>query len=140
MGINLSGQVPGEQLNGLLDMEDELLHERTPDPFIAVVVLERASRKYDDVKQVTSAVVRFKHIEPLQGEAAAAARKLLHESYADRTGEATLPIELEDEPKEISEPTPLDVPADDEPDSEPADNVTGGPWDPSPDDEPKDAA
>ncbi|WP_022886403.1 hypothetical protein [Glaciibacter superstes] len=117
MGINLSGQVPGEQLNGLADMEEELLHERTPDQFLAVVVVERASRKYDDVKQITSAVVRFKHIEPLEGERAESARLLLEAAYAARTGEATLPLELD-----------LDEPLEDE------DNVTEGPWDDTPED------
>lgn len=98
-GINLSGQVPGEQLNGLLDMEEDLLHERTPDSFLAVVVVERASRKYDDVKQQTSAVVRFKHIEPIHdGKDADLVRGHLEKAYATRTGEAALPIELDISP------------------------------------------
>jgi len=95
MTVNISGQVPGEQQNGLVDIEAELLHERTPDPIVAAVIIERASLKYNDVKQEWSAVVRFRHIEPLQDDHATAGRALLEKAYALRTGETTLPIELD---------------------------------------------
>lgn len=99
MTVNISGQVPGEQGNGLLAIEEELLlDERTPEPLIAVCVIDRASLKYNDVKQEWSAVIRFRQIEPVLGSDATDARALLERAYARRTGEQTLPI-----------PIPLDI-------------------------------
>lgn len=122
MTVTISGQVPGEQQNGLIDIEDELLHERTPDPITAVVVIERASLKYNDVKQEWSSTIRFRHIEPLDGELADAGRKLLEQAYEKRTGDAALPLEL-DLSGAVDEPTlDLDTPLADD------DNVTEGPW------------
>jgi hypothetical protein len=92
MTINISGQVPAEQSNGLVDLEKDFLHELAPDPLMAVVIVERASLKFNDVKQEWSATVRFKHIEPLQGEASDEARKLLQDAYSLRTGEAALDL------------------------------------------------
>lgn len=105
MSVNLSGQMPGEQLNGLLDMQDVLLDLRTPEAFLAVVVVERAKRNYDDQKQAASAVVRLRHIEPVEAdtEDAALARQLLERQYARRTGNESLPMQL-DEPGEVVEP------------------------------------
>lgn len=121
MTVNISGQVPGEQQNGLVDIEATFMQERTPDPLMAVVIVERASLKYNDVKQEWSAVVRFRHIEPLSGALAVDARALLERAYATRTGEETLPVPLDgvDEPvveREVDLDTPLaDQAVDDEP-------------------------
>lgn len=95
MTVHISGQVPGEQQNGVVEIEAELLKERTPDPIVAVVIIERAGLKFTDAKQVWEATIMFRHIEPLVGEAAAAARGLLEKRYAERTGNAPLPIELD---------------------------------------------
>ena len=78
-----------------MEIEETLLHERTPDPITAVVIIERASLKYNDVKQEWSATIRFRHIEPLDGDDVRACRALLEKAYATRTGEETLPIELD---------------------------------------------
>ncbi|MEF2979054.1 hypothetical protein [Subtercola sp. YIM 133946] len=102
MGINLSGQVPGEQLNGLPDMEQDLLDARTPESWLAIVVMERSKHSYDDIKQVTSAVVRFQHIEPIEDEDdAKAVRSYLEKAYQRRTGAGSMETTLEipdDEP------------------------------------------
>lgn len=132
MTVNISGQVPGEQQNGLVDIEGELTQERTPEPILAVVIIERSTLKFNDLKQDWSATIRFRHIEPIEDETdATAARTLLEKAYATRTGETTLPIEL-DEPGEVTEPElDLDKPLVDEDSS----NVTDGPWEPDVDDE-----
>lgn len=110
MAINISGQVPGEQQNGLLGIEEELLEPRTPEPKIGVVIVERSAWKYNDVKQETSAVVRLKHIEFVEGEDADLLRGILERAYARRTGNESLPIEL-DEPGDVVEPElDLDTP------------------------------
>jgi hypothetical protein len=85
MTVNISGQVPGEQQNGIIAIEDEFLDERTPDAIYAVVKIERASLKYNDVKQEWSATIRFPHIEPILNEAdIAAAKALLERAYSAR--------------------------------------------------------
>ncbi|UOE45510.1 hypothetical protein [Agromyces larvae] len=94
MTVNISGQVPGEQQNGLVDVEEELLHERTPDPMLAVVIIERAALRFNDLKQEWSAVIRFRHIEPLDGKQADVARGLLEAAYQERGGDS-LPAELD---------------------------------------------
>jgi hypothetical protein len=88
--ISISGQVPAEQNNGLIDHEAELLAERTPEPIVAVVIIERHGLKFVDDKQDWSATVKFRHVEPLAGDAAETARKLLESAYQVRTGETKL--------------------------------------------------
>jgi hypothetical protein len=123
MGINLSGQVPGEQLNALLEHEDVLLGSRTPDPLIAVVVIERASLKYDDVKQQTSATVRFKWIEIIDEAAAASVLQFRDDAYARRTNQESAPTTLDG--IDISEEAIVS--------DEAGGKVTEGPWAPDPD-------
>jgi hypothetical protein len=113
MTVNISGQVPGEQNNGLVDLEPQFIHERAPEPLVAVVVIERAALKFNDVKQEWSATVRFKHIEPLtQASDQKLARQLLETQYATRTGADSIATELDlpDEP----EPD-FDTPLEDQP-------------------------
>ncbi|WP_181439788.1 hypothetical protein [Curtobacterium sp. MCBD17_028] len=88
--ISISGQVPAEQNNGLIDHEAELLGERTPEPLVAIVIIDRHGLKFVDDKQDWSATVKFRHIEPLSGAAADTARALLESAYQTRTGEAKL--------------------------------------------------
>lgn len=113
MTVNISGQVPGEQNNGLVDLEPQFIHERAPEPLVAVVVIERAALKFNDVKQEWSATVRFKHIEPLVQEAdQKLARQLLETQYAARTGAESIATEL-DLPEE---PEPdFDTPLEEQP-------------------------
>jgi hypothetical protein len=121
MTVNISGQVPGEQNNGLVDLEPQFIHERAPEPLVAVVVIERAALKFNDVKQEWSATVRFKHIEPLTQESdRKLARQLLETQYATRTGAESIATELDlPEEPEPDFDTPLeDQPLTDEPDPE----------------------
>lgn len=123
MTVSISGQAPGEQQNGLLAIEDDLLHERTPDTFLAVTLIDRASLKYNDVKQEWSATIRFKHIEPVididaDDESERIGRDLLESMYARRTGQDTLPIPVEE--KHLDLDTPLQ---DQEPDEDDADDL-----------------
>jgi hypothetical protein len=90
--INISGQVPAEQNNGLVELESVLLAERTPEPIVAVVVIDRHGLKFVDDKQEWSSTVKLKHIEPLSGDAAETGRKLLESAFQVRTGETTLDV------------------------------------------------
>jgi hypothetical protein len=88
------------------------------------VLVERASLTWSDSKQETSATLQFRQIEPLEGDLADDARQLLEQAFSARTGEATLPVAI-DEPE-----LDLDTPLEDK-----GDNVTSGPWEPDVDDE-----
>lgn len=103
MTISISGQVPAKEQNGMYDLEPDWTHERTPDPILAVVKIERAGLKKSDTDQTWSATQKFTHIEPLDGHGAEVARQLLEAAYSARTGNETLPVPL-DEPAEIVEP------------------------------------
>lgn len=119
--VNISGQVPGEQQNGLLGIEEEFLGLRTPEPKLAVAVIERSSLKFNDANQETSAVIRIRHIEiaDQESEDAAALRGILERQYSVRTGNEYLEIPL-DEPAEVSEPElDLDTPLAEKPADEP---------------------
>lgn len=109
--VNISGQVPGEQLNGLLGIEEEFLSLRTPEPRLAVAIIERSAWKFNDAKQETSAVIRIRHIEfaSVDSEDAVALRGILERQYAARTGNEYLEIPMD--PVEVVEPTlDLDTP------------------------------
>ena len=94
----------------MYDLESEWTHERTPDPVLAVVKIERDGLKFKDSDQSWSATQKFTHIEPLEGEDAELARTLLEKAYSRRTGNETLPVPL-DEPAEVVEPElDLDTP------------------------------
>lgn len=140
MTVNISGQVPGEQNNGLVDLEPQFLHERAPEPMVAVVVIERSALKFNDVKQEWSATVRFRQIEPLPDEGhQKLARQLLESAYAARTGADSMPTELDlPEEPEADFDTPLeDQPLEDDEDreTEPDDDEPEDGFEPDPEDE-----
>lgn len=124
VGIKLSGHAPVERLNGLLVDEERWESEQAPAPKIAIVLVERSSLTWSDSKQETSATLQFRQIEPLEGDLADDAKQLLEQAFSARTGEATLPVAI-DEPE-----LDLDTPLEDQ-----GDNVTSGPWEPDGDDE-----
>ncbi|WGD38499.1 hypothetical protein [Lysinibacter sp. HNR] len=102
MGISISGQVPAEAQNGMATLTEEWLEDPTPEAVVAVVVIERHGFKHDDTKQERTATMKFRHIEPLTGEAAVVARDLLEEACGVRGGEVL---------REPEPPTELDIPA-----------------------------
>lgn len=136
MTVNISGQVPAEAQNGMFAIEEDWLDDGTPEPVMAIVIIERHGFKFDDGKQERSATMKFRHIEPLLGvKDAEAARKLLDKACVARGGvvyrrpdpDAELDIPEVDEPA-LDLDTPLEEQAS-------PDNVTEGPWEPSVEDE-----
>lgn len=110
MTINISGQVPGEAQNGMVDLEEDWLGDRTPDTLVAVVLIQRAGFKFDDDKQERHATMKFLHIEPLlDGVQAQAGRDLLERACARRGGSIATPdMELDiPEEREVDLDTPL---------------------------------
>lgn len=88
MTVSISGQVPGEAQNGMFAIEEDWLGDRTPDPVVAVVILERDGFKFKDDKQERSATMKFRHIEPLLSKVdAEMAQQLLERACLTRGGE-----------------------------------------------------
>lgn len=107
MAVQLSGQVPGEQLNGLAEIESELLADETM-RVTAVVTLEVTKIVHNVQKQDTYPVVRALQIEPLRDEDASLAVKLQERALQRRTGNVPLPIDDEPVPDvELDLDTPL---------------------------------
>jgi hypothetical protein len=89
MGVQLSGQVPGEKANGLAVLEADLVADETK-RITAVVTFDVSKIVHNVVKGDTYPVVRVSYIEPLEGEAAEAAQRLAQGAYQARTGENEL--------------------------------------------------
>lgn len=125
MTVNISGQVPAEAQNGMVAIEEDWLGDRTPDPVVAIVIIERDGFRFKDDKQERTATMKFRHIEPLLSEAdAQTARDLLERACRNRGGEVFRPA---------PEDTPLDLPDPDVDLETPLaeGQVTEGPWETS---------
>lgn len=96
MGIQLSGQVPAEEYNGLEALHDALMAD-VVDDVVAVVVFRRAKRVLPDDKDAYP-ILRIARVEAIQGAGEDAARALLDEAYKARTGNEALDMSaLDDE-------------------------------------------
>lgn len=96
MGIQLSGQVPAEEYNGLEALHDELMAD-VVDDVVAVVVFRRAKRVLPDDKEPYP-ILRIARVEAIQGSSEDTARALLDDAYKARTGNEALDMSaLDDE-------------------------------------------
>lgn len=96
MGVQLSGQVPGEEYNGLEALHDELMAD-VVDDVVAVVVFRRAKRVLPDDKDAYP-ILRIARVEAIKGAGEDAARELLDDAYKTRTGNEALDLSaLDDE-------------------------------------------
>lgn len=87
MTVKLSSKRPDDDLNGLLDLVDEL--NKTPYEVRIAIVMFKPQRGIDEYEKDMPEkvpVVRFLHIEPLAGEAADTARQMLLAARAKRNG------------------------------------------------------
>lgn len=94
MTINISGQVPGESVNAMYELDEEWQKDRTPEPVYAVVKIERSGFKHDDSKQERKPVMKLSHIEIGDQEAL---KQTLADLYVARTGENALDLPEVDE-------------------------------------------
>lgn len=105
MTVSISGQVPQEAQNGMVAIEDTWLGDATPEPLVAIVIIERHGFRFVDDKQERVATMKFSHVEPLLSEKdSAAARALLKRACVLRGGE----VYVRPEPD-----TELDIPGPD---------------------------
>jgi hypothetical protein len=116
MTIHISGQVPGEPQNGMVALEEEWTGARTPEPLVAVVIIERDGVKLKDADQSWTATMKFRHIEPMLTAAdEKAARELLEGACAVRGGDVFRPAEPDTEldiPEIGGDPLDFDDPDD----------------------------
>jgi hypothetical protein len=93
-----------QELNGLDNIADQIVTDSHSWTGVAVVLLD-CIRVTDEVDQggVLIPTVRVKHIEPLGGEDATTAHKLLNTAYEARTGKTPLPF---DEPADTDDVDP----------------------------------
>jgi len=119
-GIKKQGLMPSGDENGLLDIAPLLVAEgahRSPKQLRAVLGIVDAKRvniESDTGEEV--ATVRFRRIEVLLGDDLGAAEKLIRRALEARSGQTTLPLELEDDIqqafKDMTDPGSPDDPED----------------------------
>lgn len=133
--MSISGQVPAEAQNGFYAIEEDWTGDRTPDPVVAIVIIERDNVKLKDASQERQATMKFRHIEPLISAAdVQSARDLLEKACGARGGTVFAPADpdMELDIPEVEEPElDLDTPLEEQE----TDNVTTGPWEPGVEDE-----
>jgi hypothetical protein len=95
MSVQISGQVPGEKLNGLVDLADQFINDETG-RVVIIGVVEPSKIVHNVVKQETYPVVRFLQIEALSPELEQQGRTLLEAAFKARTGLEQLDFDAPD--------------------------------------------
>lgn len=92
MSVMISGQRPGEELNGLNELQEPLLEADAED--VVVVATMRVTKIVDNVeKGERYPVVRLARVEPLLDESAReTAAQLMQGAYEARTGNEALDL------------------------------------------------
>lgn len=92
MTVMISGQRPGEELNGLNDLDEHLMGADAED--VVVVAVMRVTKIVDNVeKGERHPVVRIARVEPLlEGSAKDTAALLMQGAYEARTGNEALDL------------------------------------------------
>lgn len=127
--VNRNALLPKGEENGLAQIARELIDD--PKRFRAIVAIVDCKRvAFDNDTGAEVATIRVRRAEVVLHADLPAAEKLIRRALEFRTGQATLPLELEDELEQAFR----DMPAPDSPDepSEP-----GGPSDDPPEDQPE---
>jgi hypothetical protein len=114
--INISGQVPGKDHNGMYDLEEEWSKVADPDPIYAVVRIDRdgITLKKDGTRKP---VMRFLAIVPLTGDREGFAQGIVEEYVSNHVG-TPLPV-----PDVVEPEIDLDTPLADQSIDEPADEL-----------------
>jgi hypothetical protein len=118
--IKKQALMPGGDENGLLDIAPALVAEganRSPKRLRAVLGIvdcKRVGIESDTGEEI--ATVRFRRVEVLLGDDLGAAEKLIRRALEARSGQTTLPLELEDDIrqafKDMTDPASPDDPDD----------------------------
>lgn len=97
MSVMFSGQRPGEELNGLEALHDELMEPHVEDVLV-VGIVRRSKLVLNDEKDEQYPVVRFARVEPVLNEKDdKTVRGVLDRAYKARTGREALDLpEIDD--------------------------------------------
>lgn len=92
MSVMISGQRPGEELNGLNDLGEHLMEADAED--VVVIAVMRVTKIVDNVeKGERHPVVRLARVEPVLEESAkGTAAQLMQGAYEARTGNEALDL------------------------------------------------
>lgn len=93
--MKLNSALPKGEADGLTALEGQMLKKQKP--IVALVILEPAAVAEDLKTHDKELKVGIRRIEALLPEDVEAATRLIQRSYESRTGDATLPIELEND-------------------------------------------
>ena len=127
--VNRNALLPKGEENGLAGIARELIDD--PKRYRAVIAIVDCKRvAYDNDTGSEIATIRVRRAEVVLRGDLAAAEKLIRRALEFRTGQATLPLELEDELEQAFK----DMPA---PDSADDPSAPGGPSDDPPEDQPE---
>ncbi|WP_449278029.1 hypothetical protein [Leucobacter sp. GX24907] len=89
MVLKYTSKRPDEELDGLQAYEEHFKSAQHDD-VLAVVVISGHTLVEDLNDGMRTATVRMKQVEPLSGDAAQSARRLLSDAYVKRTGNQAL--------------------------------------------------
>jgi len=93
--MKYKGALPKGDSDGLSSLEAIILKQSQP--VVAVVILEEHERRQMHDTKEWEVTMRMRRVEALLPDDVEAATRLLQRSFESRTGESTLPIELEND-------------------------------------------
>ena len=97
--MKIQGRLPSGDRDGITALEPAVTTNRSP--LVAVVILDPKRIDEDVDTGHREAVMRIRSIEALLPEDVDAAMRLLRRAFEHRTGKVTLPIDLEDELRDV---------------------------------------
>jgi hypothetical protein len=106
--MKIKSALPKGDSNGISPLEPRII--KKSNPVVALVVLDEAGRYQDHETLEWEVTLRIRRIEALLAEDVEAATRLLQRAYESRTGESTLPLELENDIRDALKGVDLYVP------------------------------
>lgn len=94
--MRLSGKLPEGDANGIAGLANDLI-TKPGEMHVVLAIVDTYKLTTDVDANTVIPTLRVRRIEPLLAEDLGTARRLLERAFEQRTGKATLPLELEDE-------------------------------------------
>lgn len=97
--MKIQGRLPSGDRDGITALEPAVTKNRSP--LVAIIILDPKRIDEDVDTGHREAVMRIRSIEAFLPDDLEAALRLLRRAYEHRTGAVTLPIDLEDELRDV---------------------------------------
>lgn len=108
--VKLGGSLPGDDRNGLgAHYRDMVEHPGKRRILIAIVDVGKVVTEYSDDEASESPVLRMRRVEIITDGDMPSAHRILQRAWEDRSGTPVLPIELEDDLKNVFAGIDLDA-------------------------------